>query len=325
MAVGIGRRQFLSALGGVATAWPLVARAQQPKMPVIGFLGPNLFPVWTAAFVARLRELGWIEGKTVTIEYRSAEGRPERFAEFAAEFVQQNVDVIVAFGGAIPAFKRATSTIPIVFAVATDPVGTGLVASLARPGGNVTGLSSEGADTAGKRLALLRQVVPGLHRLAILFNAGSPAAVNESGEVQAAARVLSIDVLPLEMRRAQDIAPALTALNGKADALYIVIESLANSNSTGIITLAAGARLPTISTDRAYPQAGALMSYGPNIVDLYRHAGDIVDKILRGTKPGDIPVEQPTKFELVVNLTTAKAIGLTIPGSFLALADDVIE
>jgi putative ABC transport system substrate-binding protein len=200
-----------------------------------------------------------------------------------------------------------------------------LVASLARPGGNVTGLSSEGADTAGKRLELLSQVVPGLHRLAILFDAAYPAAVHECAEVQAAARALNVDAMPVEMRRAEDIAPAFASLNGGADALYIVIDSLANTNSTSIIMLAAGARLPTISTDRVYPKAGALLSYGPNLVDLYRRTGDIVDKILRGTKPGDIPVEQPTKFELVINLKTAKALGLDVPPSLLALADEVIE
>jgi putative tryptophan/tyrosine transport system substrate-binding protein len=320
------RRDFIALVSGAAAAWPFAARAQQPgKVPTIGFLGSLASPAWAAAFVGRLQELGWTEGRTVSIEYRVTEGKPERIAEFAAEFVRQNVDVIVAFGSAVPVFKRATSRIPIVFAVATDPVRSGLVASLARPGGNVTGLSSEGADTAGKRLEFLRQVVPGLHRLAILFDAAYPAAVHECAEVQAAARALNVDAMPLEMRRAQDIAPAFASLNGGADALYVVIDSLANSNSTSIITLAASARLPTISTDRTYPKAGALLSYGPNLVDLYRRTGDIVDKILRGTKPADIPVEQPTKFELVINLKTAKALGLSMPPTLLALADEVIE
>jgi putative tryptophan/tyrosine transport system substrate-binding protein len=320
------RRDFIALVSGAAAAWPFTARAQKPgKVPTIGFLGSMASPAWTAAFVGRLRELGWIEGRTVSIEYGVTEGKPERIAEFAAEFVRQNVDVIVAFGSAVPVLKRATSRIPVVFAVATDPVGSDLVASLARPGGNVTGLSSEGADTAGKRLELLSQVVPGLHRLAILFDAAYPAAVHECAEVQAAARALNVDAMPVEMRRAEDIAPAFASLNGGADALYIVIDSLANTNSTSIIMLATGARLPTISTDRIYPKAGALLSYGPNLVDLYRRTGDIVDKILRGTKPGDIPVEQPTKFELVINLKTAKALGLDVPPSLLALADEVIE
>jgi putative ABC transport system substrate-binding protein len=321
------RRDFVTLLGGAA-AWPLGAHAQQPgKLPIIGFLGSNAsaMTAWTAAFVGRLREHGWIESRTIAIEYRWSEGRVERFVEFAAEFVRQNADVIVAYGAAVPALKQATSTIPIVFAAATDPVGSGLIASLARPGSNITGLSVQAADTAGKRLELLRQAVPGLHRLAILFDANYPGAVDENDEVQVAARALNVQVVPLEIRRPQDIAASFAELNTKADALYIVYDALTVANRTGIITLAAGERLPTITTDRGYPQAGALMSYGPNLADLYRRAADFVDKILRGAKPGDIPVEQPTKFELVINLTTAKAIRLSIPESFLALADEVIE
>ena len=250
----------------------------------------------------RLRELGWIEGRTVAIEYRWAEGRSERFAEIAAEFVRLKVDVIVTSGTAVLAAKQATSVIPIVFAVAGDPVGTGLVASLARPGGNVTGLSIQATDLAGKRLELLREVVPGLRRLAIMANVGNPAAVLEMGEVQATARTLGLEVATFEIRRAEDIAPAFEALKGRADALYVCADPLVNTNRIRINTLALGARLPTMYGFREYVEAGGLMSYGPNFPDLFRRAADFVDKILRGAKPADIPVEQPTKFDLVINL-----------------------
>ena len=215
------RREFITLLGGVAT-WPLAARAQQAKLPTIGFLGastPLNWNPWTAAFVQRLRELGWIEGRTVAIEYRWAEGRNERFSEIATEFVRLKVDVILTVGTAIPAAKQATSTIPIVFAIAVDPVGSGLVASLARPGGNITGLSNQMTDIAGKKLELLREVVHGLGRLAIIGNVGNPAVVREMDEVQAAAATLGLEVHTLEIRQAQDITPAFEALKGRADAL----------------------------------------------------------------------------------------------------------
>ena len=325
------RREFLG-LTGAAVAWPLATRAQQAeRVRRIGVVGGDatVWAPWTGAFVSRLRELGWIEGRTIAIEYRWSQARPERVAEIAAEFVRLKVDVIVAYGGAVAALKQATGTIPIVFAVANDPVGGGLVASLARPGGNVTGLSNLTADTAGKRLELLREVVPGLRRLAIMVDADYSSAVLEMGEVQAAALGLGLEVLPLEIRRAEDIAPAFASLRAQgsamADALYVVIDALVVANRTRIITLALGARLPTIFNVRDYVQAGALMSYGPNYPALFQRAGDYVDKILRGANPSDIPVEQPTKFDVVINLTTAKAIGLTIPESFLARADEVIE
>jgi putative tryptophan/tyrosine transport system substrate-binding protein len=321
------RREFITLLGGAA-AWPLAARAQQSgKLPTIGFLGgdASAWSPWRAAFAQRLSELGWIEGRTVAIEYRWAEGRPEREAEIAAEFVRLKVDLIVTNGSTVPAVKQATSDIPIVFAIAVDPVGGGLVASLARPGGNVTGLSVQETETAGKRLELLREAVPRLHRLAIMFDGGYPSAVQEVGEVQAAARTLGLEVAPLEIRRAEDIASAFEALKAQADALYVVVDNLVSTNRTRIITSALGARLPTIFNVREYVQAGGLMSYGANYSDLFRRAADFVDKILRGTKPADIPVEQPTKFDLVINLATAKALGLTIPESFLLRADEVIE
>jgi len=269
----------------------------------------------------------WLDrGRTITIEYRWAEGRSERYAEIANEFVQLKVNVIVTWGtAAVVAAKRATMEIPIVFAATGDPVGTGLVAKLARPGGNVTGLSNQLPDGAGKRIGLFREIVPDLRRLAIMTNIGSPIGALEMSEAQAAAHKLGLEVLPLEIRRAEDIAPAFEALRGDAQALYVVSEPLAGTNMVRINTLALGLRLPTVHGLREYAEAGGLMSYGPNIPDLFRRAADYVDKILRGAKPGDIPVEQPTKFDLVINLTTAKALGLTIPESILARADELIE
>jgi putative tryptophan/tyrosine transport system substrate-binding protein len=329
MAIHIGRREFITFLGGAAAAWPHVARAQQAgKLTTIGYLGATTTLVqgqWVAALVQRLRELGWIEGRTVAIEYRWAEGRPERFAEIAAEFVRLKVDVIVTVGGAVLAAKQATSVIPIVFAAATDPLGGGLVASLARPGGNITGLSIQAPDLAGKRLEVLREVVPGLRRLAILANVDYPAAVQEMDEAQAAAGKLGLEVTALEIRRAEDIVPAFEALKGRSDALYVCPDPLLATHRIRINTLANVARLPTITDFREFVEAGSLMSYGPSVPDLFRRAADYVDKILRGTKPGDIPVEQPTKFDLVINLTTAKALGLEVPPTLLTRADEVIE
>ncbi len=322
------RREFITLICGAAVIWPLAARAQQAsKVPTIGYLGVDAsgWSSYTAAFENRLRELGWIEGRTVAIEYRWSEGRPEREGEIAAEFVRLKVDVVVTYGAAVPTVKQATSVIPIVFGIAIDPVGGGLVASLARPGGNVTGLSFQGTDIASKQLELLREVVPRLRRLAIVVDFNYPQAVLELDEVQAAARTLGIEVAPLVIRRAEDIAPAFEALKAQADALYVVAGPLVVANRTQIITLALSARLPTIFYAREYVQAGGLMSYGANRPDLFRRAAEMVDKILHGTKPGDIPVEQPTKFDLVFNLTTAKALGLTIPQTLLATADDEIE
>jgi ABC-type uncharacterized transport system substrate-binding protein len=325
----VKRRNFIILLGGAA-AWPLAARAQQAsKLPVIGFLGsttPTIHGQWAATFVQRLRELGWIEARSIAIEYRWAEGRNDRAAEIASEFVRLKVDVIVTWGTApVVAAKQATAVIPIVFATAGDPVATGLVVSLARPGGNVTGLSNQARDLAGKRLELLREIIPDLGRLAILSNIETPIGALEVGEVQAAAHTLGLEVLPLEIRRAGDIAPAFESLKGRAQALYVVSEPLIASNRVRMNTLALGARLPTLYGLREYVEAGGLMSYGPNTPDLFRRSAEIVDKILRGAKPGEIPVEQPTKFDLVINLTTAKTLGLEIPPTMLARADEVIE
>ena len=323
------RRAFIAGLGSAA-ARPLVARAQQAgKLPTVGFLGP-LTPTtqndWTAAFVQGMREHGWIEGRTIAIEYRWAEGRNERFAEIVAEFVRLKVDIIVTGGtAAVIAAKQATLVIPIVFGTAGDPVGTGLVASLARPGGNVTGLSNQSADVAGKRLELLRDAVPNLHRLAIMANVAVPIGILEMAEVQAAARTLDLDIATVETRRAEDIAPAIEALKGHMDALYVVTDPLMNTNRVRISTVALDAKLPTMHGLRGYVEAGGLMSYGTNLPESFRRAADLVDKILRGAKPADIPVEQPTEFDLVINLKTAKALGITIPSSLLARADEVIE
>jgi putative tryptophan/tyrosine transport system substrate-binding protein len=330
MAIGIGRRQFICALGGstVAAIWPPAARSQQAgKVATIGVLGgdASVWSPWTAALEERLRELGWINGRTVTIEYRWAEGRAEREAEIAAEFARLKVDVIVTNGPGAAAAKQATSVIPIVFALSPEPVAGGLVASLAHPGGNITGLSSQQTDTAGKRIELLREVVPGLRRLAIMANPGYPQAVLEVGDVQAAARAFGLEVIPLEIQQPQGIPPAFATLNGKADALYLAVDALIASNRTRIITLALGARLPTIWNNRDFVKAGGLMSYGPNFPDLFRRTAEIVDKVLHGANPADIPVEQTVKFNLAINLTTAMVLGLTIRESFLSLADEVID
>jgi putative ABC transport system substrate-binding protein len=326
------RREFITLLGGVAAAWPLPARAQQPdRVAKIGYLGaswasPSDEGQRLAAFVQRLRELGWIEGRTAAFEYRWAEGRAERFTEIAREFVQLKVDVIVTYSTpAVLAVKQTTSLIPIVFAGAGDPIGTGLVASLALPGGNATGVSLQTSDIAGKRLELLRELVPDLTRVAIMANVGSPNSVLEMSEARAAADTLSINIVPLEVRQGEEIAPAFEALKGRAEALYVVLDPIMNAHRVRISILALGARLPTVVPFRAFVEAGGLMSYGPNQPDVFRRAAHYVDKILRGAKPGDIPVEQPTKFHFIINLTTARALGLEIPPTLLARADEVIE
>jgi putative ABC transport system substrate-binding protein len=324
------RRDFIEVVAGLAIAWPVAARAQQSaKLRTIGFLGagtPSSWSHWVPAFVERLRERGWIEGRNVAIEYRWGEARSERFTEIAAEFARLNVDVIVTAGApSVVALQQATTVIPIVFAALADPVGSGLVASLARPGGNSTGLSVQAPELASKRLELLRELVPGLHRFAIVANIGSTGAMLELREVQARAKTLGLEATTSEIQRAEDIAPAFETLKGYVEALYVCGDPLVSANRVRILTFAHVARLPTMHDNREYIEGGGLMSYGPNFPDLYRRAADMVDKILRGTKPADIPVEQPTKFELVINLTTAKALGLTVPPTLLARADEVIE
>jgi putative ABC transport system substrate-binding protein len=325
----VRRREFISLLGGAA-AWPLAARAQQPgKLPTIGVLGsatPSTQASRFAAFVQRLRELGWIENRTVAIEYRWAEGRSERYSEIAAEFVRLKVDVIVTTGTPVVIVaKQATAVIPIVFVTITDPVGSGLVASLARPGGNVTGLSLQSPDIAGKRLALVREVVPNLRRVAFMGNIDNPFVPREMHEVQAAAGTLGLEAATFEIRRTQDIVPAFEALKHRVEAVYLASEGLTDANRLRINILALGARLPTMWPQQEPVEAGGLMSYGPSFTDQFRRAGDFVDKILRGAKPADLPVEQPVKFDLVVNLVVAKALGLDVPATLLARADEVIE
>jgi putative ABC transport system substrate-binding protein len=324
------RREFITLLGGAAATWPIVARAQQAgKLPTVGLLIGTTLLVESprvAAFVQRLRELGWIEGRTVAIEIRYADGRTERLVEIAAEFVRLKVDVIFTQGTAsVIAAKQTAAVIPIVFAAVADPVSTGLVASLARPGGNVTGLSNQLVDLVGKRIEILREFLPGLRTLAIMANVRNPGSVLEMGEVSSIARTLGLEVVTLEIQRGEDIAPAFEALKGRADALYVCVDPLLNTNRVRTNTLAQGARLPTMYGLWEYVEAGGLVSYGPNIVNQYRRAADYVDKILRGSKPADLPIEQPTKFDLVINLTTAKALNLNVPPSLLARADEVIE
>lgn len=322
------RRHFITLLG--VAAWPIAAPAQQAaKLRRLGFLGSsNLSAMrpWIAAFVQRLGELGWTDGRTIAIDYRFAEGRSDRYGEIAADFVRQKVDVIITYGTPpTEAAKEATKVIPIVFAAAADPVGTGLVARLARPGGNVTGLSLQQSDIIGKKLELLREMLGHLQKLAVTGNALNPGSVLEMREVASTAGTLGIDIIPLELRGAEDIAPAFATLNGRAEALYVSTDPLVLSNVERINTLALDARLPTIYNSKEYLASGGLLSYGPNYPDLFRRAADLVDKILRGTKPDDLPVEQPTRFDLVINMRTAKTLGLAIRPSLLSRADEVME
>jgi putative tryptophan/tyrosine transport system substrate-binding protein len=323
------RREFLGAVGAAAVAFPLSAPAQQSEpIRVIGYLGvttPSDSSDRTNAFVQGLRELGWIEGRNVAIEVRWAEGRAERYSEIATEFVHLKVDVIVTAGGAVLAAKQATSVIPIVFAVANDPVGSGMVASLARPGGNVTGLSLQFTDIAGKRLEVLRETVPGLRRLGVMANIGYPGAVLESREVQAMGRALGLEIARVEIQRPDDIPLVFKTLKSRADALYVCADPLLGTHRTWINSLALATRTPTMHGNREHVEAGGLMCYGANFPDLYRRAANFVDKILRGTKPADIPFEQPTKFDFVINLKTAKSLGLDISPTLLARANEVIE
>lgn len=320
------RREFIGLLGGTAATWPLTARTQQAKLPTIGFLGTVKQSAWPVeAFNKRLRELGWIPGQNITIEYRWAEGSNERITAFIAEFVRSKVDVIVTGGNAVSAAKRATSTVPIVFAVAVDPVGSGFVESLRRPGGNVTGLSLQSPELVGKRLELLRTIAPGRRRLAVMANVGYPAAQHELTQVQAAAGALGFEVVALEIKRAEDIKPAFDGLGERADALYVADDALVASNTDRINTLALGARLPTLFGTRRGARAGSLLSYGPSLPSMFRRTAELVDKILHGAKPSNIPVEEPAQFELVINQKTAKALGIGVPHNLLVLADEVIE
>jgi putative tryptophan/tyrosine transport system substrate-binding protein len=329
---GLCRRRVVGLLYGAATVpvfLPLYANARQPsRLPTIGFLGTSTPSVWSdfvAAFLQRLRELGRIDGSTVAIEYRWAQGREELYAEFAADFVRLKVDVIVTAGtDATIAVKKAASQIPIIVAAAGDPVGTGLAASLAHPGGNVTGLSTEQTDLAGYRLQLLQELIPSVRRVALLGNIDRPLIILEMTAAEEAAPKLGLEVFRLGVRKTEDVGPAIESLKGRANALYVCTDPLISTNRVRINILAIAEKLPTMNSFREYVQAGGLISYAPNYPDLFRRAGDFVDKVLRGVNPADIPVEQPVKFDLIINMTTAKTLGLTIPETILVRATEVI-
>jgi len=323
------RRQFIALLGGAAV-WPLAARAQQGgKVYRIGFFsaGAANTPHLRAAFVETLRKLGWIEGKNVVFEYRYAENRLERLPELAEELVRLNVDIIVAPGTLAPlAAKRVTTTIPIVMANAGDPLGSGLVSSLARPGGNVTGLSLMVPDIGGKRLELLKDVLPRMSSVAVLWNVANPYPALVFRETESAARTFGIEVQSLEVRGPGDFDGVFeNARLQHPEALITVEDPLTVNYRKQIVDFAATNRLPAIHGVREFVEAGGLMAYGASLSDLLRRAAGYVDKIFKGAKPADLPVQQPTKFEFVINLKAAKALGLTIPPSLLARADEVIE
>jgi putative tryptophan/tyrosine transport system substrate-binding protein len=325
------RREFITLLGGAVVVWPLAARAQQAgKTYRIGILettSPALNARNLAALRQGLQELGYVEGQNLIIEYRSANGRIERFPELAAELVRLKVDVIVTRGTpAVQAAKNATATIPVVMAASGDPLGTGVVAGLPRPGKNVTGLSAFTIELLGKQVELLREVVPGIKRIAFLHNLENPVARTQWEAIKIANRSLSIEPLLLDVRRPEDLARAFDlAVAEHADALVVGNDTVTHANRSQVVELAAKHRLPAVYLAREIVDAGGLMTYGVSYPDLYHRAATFVDKILKGTKPADLPVEQPTKFELVFNLKTAKAIGLTIPESLLLRADEVIE
>ena len=279
------------------------------------------------AFRQGLRELGYVEGQNFVIEYRSADGRPERFPGLATELVRLKVDLIVTRGTpAVLAAKKATGSIPIVMAMSADPAGFGIVSGLARPGGNVTGLSTFAVELAGKRLELLKEAIPRIARIAQLANMSSPVSVSQWRQIEVAARSLGLEPQLLDVRASEDFARAFdTAIKQRADAVQVVNDTLTQNNVRRIVDLSAKHRLPSIFGSREFVDAGGLMAYGPNFTDLYRRAATYVDKIFKGAKPADLPVEQPTKFELVINLKTARALGLTIPQSVLVRADQVIE
>jgi putative ABC transport system substrate-binding protein len=324
------RRAFLSATGAVWLA-PIRALGQSsPKVYRIGYLGtaatPGTQPEWNR-FQARLRELGYIDGQNMVTEFRSSEGREERFPALAAELVDLKVDVIVAPGtAAARAARNATATIPIVTVLVSDPVGLGLVASLARPGGNITGMSSAATDIAGKQLQLLKELMPGLSRVAVLWTSTTPAHPLTLKEVEAAAKTLQLQVRTFDVRTPESLERSFRAIRGqRAEALMPLDGPFMFVQRRRIVDFAAKNRLPSVCSSRAYPDVGALMSYGPSFSDLYYRAATYVDKILKGAKPGDLPIEQPTKFDLIINLKTARALGLTIPPSLLQRADEVIH
>jgi putative ABC transport system substrate-binding protein len=331
MASCIGRRKFLATLGGAAAAWPLAARAQHPgRVYRIGVLETSPAASNAANFDALrkgLRELGYVEGQNLVLDYRSADGRAERFPQLAAELLRLNVDLIVTRGTpAVMAAKNATGTIPVVMAASGEPVGTGVVAGLARPGGNVTGLSALTSELVAKRLELMRETVAGIRRLAFLQNTGNPVAPSQWEEFKTAAQSLGLEAQLLDVRKPEDIVRAFdTAIAQRADAILVANDTVTLANRGQVVELAAKHRLPAMYNNREFIDAGGLMAYGVNYPDLYRRAATFVDKIFKGANPADLPVEQPTKFELVINLKTAKVLGLEVPPALLARADEVIE
>lgn len=323
------RREFIWLIGSAASAMPFALRAQPVKAPVVGFLVPGneaSHGAWVAAFAKRLTELGWTDGRNVTIEYRWASGDNQRMAEFAADFVARKVNVIVSSANGVNLAARATSSIPIVFAAFNDPIASGLVQTLSRPGGNVTGLTVQPNDLASKRVDLLREIVPDMRRLSALASIIGSGFAQETAGIRSSAAALNVEADILELRSVDDIAPALARLKARRpDAVYVLSEPLTNANKVQILQVINNERLPTIFGFREFVDAGGLMSYGANFPDLFSRAAEFTDKILRGAKPADMPVEQPVKFDLIVNLKTAKLLGLTIPESFLTRADEVIE
>jgi putative tryptophan/tyrosine transport system substrate-binding protein len=323
------RRDFIKVVGGAAAAWPLAAGAQQRVARRIGFLLVGLSPESKEAkhFRLGLRDAGYSEGRDVVIEWRSAKGDYDRVPELVADLVGAKVDVIVqdsTIGTEVT--KRATSTIPIVMALVHDPVGSGLVESLAHPGGNVTGLSMMTSELSSKRLQLLKEVNPQLTRAAVLWNPDHPAHAKVVEDLKASASLLSIELNLVGVRRPEQLGPAISDISrAKSQALYVVDDPIFFSHRTTLLKLASTARLPSTHDLRRWPEAGALMSYGPDLHDLFRRSAIYVDRILKGTRPADLPVEQPTKFELVINLKTAQVLGLEIPAQLLALTDEVIE
>jgi putative ABC transport system substrate-binding protein len=324
----VKRREFIAGLAGAAV-WPFAARAvqQSAKPPIVGFLVAGTrasHGAWVAAFTQRLSELGWTDGRNIRIEYRWAAGDVRQTMKFIAEFVEQKVDVIVTSAFGVQAAGEATSTIPIVSAAFGDLVAKGLAKSLARPGGNVTGLSIQPVEMSSKRLELLRDIIPNVRRLAALVNT-HVVGEQEVVAIRTASDKLNINASIVDIQTAGDIEAAMATVAGQTDALYVYSEPLTNANKDQIVKAAIGAKIPTIFGFREFVDAGGLISYGPNFIDLFVRAAEFADKILRGAKAADLPVQQPVKFDLIINLKTARALGLNISETVLTRADEVIE